>query len=96
MSKSAYNVIKAPLFTEKNALLAESGKYVFEVFTGVERTDVKAAVEAQYKVTVTKVNILNTKGKVKASRMQRGQHYRRSDVKKAVVTLEKGQKIELA
>ena len=96
MSKPAYSVIKQPLFTEKNALLAEAGKYVFQVFPGVERTDVKAAIEAQYKVTVEKVNVLNTKGKIKASRMQRGLHYRRSDVKKAIVTLAKGQKIDLA
>lgn len=96
MSKPAYSVIKQPIFTEKNALLAEEGKYVFEVFPSVERTDVKAAVEAHYKVTVEKVNILNTKGKVKVSRMQRGSHYRTPSVKKAIVTLAKGQKIELA
>lgn len=96
MSKAAFNVIKQPLFTEKNALLAEQGKYVFEVFPGVERTEVKAAVESHYKVKVSGVNILKIKGKVKASRTQRGLQYRRSDVKKAIVTLEKGQKIELA
>lgn len=96
MSKPAFSVIKQPIFTEKNALLAEEGKYVFEVFPGIEKPDVKAAVEAHYKVKVSKVNILNTKGKVKASRTQRGLHYRRSDIKKAIVTLEKGQKIDLA
>lgn len=96
MSKPAFSVIKKPLFTEKNALLSEEGKYVFEVFPGIEKPDVKAAIEAHYQVKVTKVNILNTKGKLKASRSQRGLQYRRSDVKKAIVTLEKGQKIELA
>lgn len=96
MSKPAYSVIKQPIFTEKNALLAEEGKYVFEVFPGIEKTDVKAAVESHFKVTVTKVNIINAKGKIKASRTNRGQLYRASDVKKAIVTLEKGQTINLA
>lgn len=96
MSKPAYSVIKKPLFTEKNALLAEEGKYVFEVFPGIEKPDVKAAVESHFKVTVTKVNIVNAKGKIKASRTNRGQLYRASDVKKAIVTLEKGQTINLA
>ena len=96
MSKPAYSVIKQPLFTEKNAVLSEAGKYVFEVFPGIEKPDVKAAVEAHFKVTVEKVNIVNTKGKIKASRTNRGQLYRESDVKKAIVTLAKGQKIDLA
>lgn len=96
MSKPAYSVIKKPLLTEKNALAAEAGKYVFEVYPTIEKTDVKAAVEAHFKVTVTKVNIINVKGKVKTSRTNRGTVYQRSDVKKAIVTLEKGQTIELA
>lgn len=96
MSKPAYSVIKQPIFTEKNATHAESGKYVFEVYPGIEKPDIKAAVEAHFKVKVTKVNIIKSKGKIKASRTNRGQLYRTSEVKKAIVTLEKGQTIELA
>lgn len=94
--KPAYSVLKKPLITEKSSspLNHEQNKYTFEVYPDVDRVQVAKAIEAQFKVKVSRVNILNVKGKVKQSRQQRGQSYKVSDVKKAVVTLEKGSKIE--
>lgn len=93
--KPAYSVIKRPLVSEKTAAFAENNKYVFEIYSSADRKEVAAAVEAQFKVTVTRVNILNVKGKRKMSRTKRGQIVKAPDVKKAVVTLKKGDKIEL-
>ncbi len=93
--KPAYSVIKRPLVSEKTATFAENNKYVFEIYSSADRKEVAAAVEAQFKVTVTRVNILNVKGKRKMSRTKRGQIVKAPDVKKAVVTLKKGDKIEL-
>lgn len=93
--KPAYNVIKRPLVSEKTAVFAENNKYVFEVFPNVDRNDVAAAVAALFKVTVTRVNIINVKGKQRASRVHRGQVIKAPNVKKAIVSLKKGDKIEL-
>ncbi|MDR2862496.1 MAG: 50S ribosomal protein L23 [Puniceicoccales bacterium] len=94
--KSAYSVIKRPLITEKSSgeRNQAQNKYTFEVTRDADRADVAKAIEAQYKVKVSKVNVLNVKGKVKASRQQRGQLVKAPDVKKAIVTLEQGGKIE--
>ena len=93
--KPAYSVIKRPLVSEKTAAFAEDNKYVFEIHPCADRKEVAAAVEAQFKVTVTRVNILNAKGKQKMSRTKRGEIIKAPDVKKAIVTLKKGDKIEL-
>lgn len=93
--KPAYNVIKRPLVSEKTAAFAEENKYVFEIFPDADRKEVAAAVEALFKVKVTRVNILNAKGKQKLSRVKRGQVIKAPDVKKAIVTLKEGDKIEL-
>lgn len=85
-------VLKKPLITEKNARLQEAGKYAFEVAGGATKPQIKAAVEAAYKVTVTGVNVIVVKGKEK--RMGRGL-YRKPDWKKALVTLKPGDKIQL-
>ncbi|MDR2980747.1 MAG: 50S ribosomal protein L23 [Puniceicoccales bacterium] len=94
--KPAYSVLKKPLITEKSSspINQEQNKYTFEVYPDADRVQVAKAVEAQFKVKVSKVNIVNVKGKVKQSRQQRGMVYKASDVKKAIVTLEKGSKIE--
>ena len=93
--KPAYSVIKRPHDSEKTAALAENNKYVFEIYPCAGRKDVAAAVEAQFKVSVTRVNILNVKGKRKMSRTKRGEIIKAPDVKKAIVTLKKGDKIEI-
>ncbi len=87
-----FDILVAPHVTEKATLLSEHNKIVFKVANDATKADIKAAVEALFKVKVVAVNTINVKGKTK---FFRGRPGRRSDVKKAVVTLEKGQSIEL-
>lgn len=87
-----YDVIVAPVITEKATLLSEQNKVVFQVTADSTKDEIAAAVEALFKVNVTKVNTLNVKGKTKRFRGIVG---RRSDVKKAVVTLAEGQSIDI-
>jgi large subunit ribosomal protein L23 len=87
-----YDTILAPVITEKATLLSEQNKVVFQVAADASKDEIAAAVEALFKVNVTKVNTLNVKGKTKRFRGREG---RRSDVKKAVVTLAEGQSIDI-
>jgi large subunit ribosomal protein L23 len=87
-----YDTILAPVITEKATLLSEQNKVVFRVAADASKDEIAAAVEALFKVNVTKVNTLNVKGKTKRFRGIQG---RRSDVKKAVVTLAEGQSIDI-
>ena len=87
-----YDTILAPVITEKATLLSEQNKVVFRVAQDASKDEIAAAVEALFKVTVTNVNTLVTKGKTKRFRGRPG---RRSDVKKAVVTLAEGQSIDI-
>jgi large subunit ribosomal protein L23 len=87
-----YDTILAPVITEKATLLSEQNKVVFRVADTATKDEIAAAVEALFKVTVTKVNTLNVKGKTKRFRGRPG---RRSDVKKAIVTLAEGQSIDI-
>lgn len=87
-----YDAIVAPVITEKATLLSEQNKVVFQVAADATKDEIAAAVEALFKVNVTKVNTLNVKGKTKRFRGIKG---RRSDVKKAVVTLAEGQSIDI-
>lgn len=93
--KSAYSVLKRPLVSEKTAALAEASKFVFEVYPNADKTEIAKAIADQFKVTVESVKIINVKGKVKQSRTKRGEIIKAPDVKKAIVTLKKGEKIEL-
>jgi large subunit ribosomal protein L23 len=87
-------VLKLMRLTEKsNKLSSEYGQYTFEVASSATKHTVREAVELTFKVTVTRVNILNMSGKPRRSR--RGLPSRTSDYKKAVVTLKEGDKIEL-
>ena len=87
-------VLKLVRLTEKsNKLSSELGQYTFEVFTDATKHTVAAAVEKTFKVTVTRVNIQNYRGKNKKSRQ--GRPSTTSDFKKAIVTLKSGDKIEL-
>ena len=87
-----YDVIVAPHITEKSTLLSEHNAVVFKVARDATKPQIKAAVEALFGVDVTGVNTITTKGKTKR---WRGRPYRRSDVKKAVVTLAEGQSIDV-
>ena len=89
-------VIKTFRFTEKSNNLVAANKYTFEIFPGVNRTEVAHAVESLFAVKVSKVNIINKAGKLKRSRTQRGKVTRTTHIKKAIVTLKDGDKIELA
>lgn len=87
-----YDIILAPVITEKATLLSDHNKVVFRVAQDATKEDIASAVEALFKVKVIKVNTLNQKGKTKRFRGRVG---RRSDVKKAIVTLEEGQSIDI-
>ena len=87
-----YDVIVSPVITEKATALSEQNKVVFKVRSDATKPQIKEAVEKLFDVKVKSVNTLVTKGKVKMFRGQRGQ---RSDVKKAVVTLQEGQTIDV-
>ena len=91
-SERHYDVILAPVITEKATLLSEQNKVVFRVAKDATKVEIAAAVEELFKVQVVKVNTLNTKGKTKRFRGHLG---RRSDVKKAIVTLQEGQTIDI-
>lgn len=88
-----YDLIRKPLITEKSTILGEQGKYVFEIARNAEKATVQKAIEKIFAVKVKAVNILITKGKKKRFKGVMG---RRSDVKKAMVTLEKDYSIDLA
>ena len=87
-----YDTILSPVITEKATLLSEQNTVVFRVAKDSSKDEIAAAVEALFKVNVTKVNTLVVKGKTKRFRGREG---RRNDVKKAVVTLAEGQSIDI-
>ena len=87
-----YDVVLAPIITEKSTMLSEHNAVVFKVAGGASKPQIKAAVEALFKVSVTGVNTLVQKGKTKR---WKGRPYTRSDVKKAIVTLAEGQSIDV-
>lgn len=89
-----YQVLLAPHISEKSTLLAEEqNQHVFRVAGDATKSEVKTAVETIFKVKVERVRILNTKGKVKRFGGKLG---KRSDVRKAYITLAAGNDIELA
>jgi large subunit ribosomal protein L23 len=87
-----YDIIRSPLVTEKATIQAESDKVVFNVLKSADKAEIKAAVEALFKVKVKSVNTLVRKGKVKRFKGFLG---KQDDVKKAIVTLEAGQRIDI-
>ena len=88
-----YDVIVKPIITEKATMASEAGAVVFQVAKTASKPAIKEAVEALFGVKVKAVNTTITKGKVKRFRGQLGT---RSDVKKAYVTLEDGQTIDVS
>ena len=87
-----YDVIRKPVITEKSTLASEHNAVVFEVAIDSNKPAIKEAVEALFGVKVRAVNTAITKGKTKRFRGRAG---RRKDVKKAYVTLEEGNTIDV-
>jgi len=87
-----YDVILAPHITEKATLLSENNAVVFKVANDATKPQIKEAVEALFDVKVTGVNTIVQKGK---SKRWKGKPYKRTDIKKAVVTLAEGQSIDI-
>jgi large subunit ribosomal protein L23 len=87
-----YDVILAPHITEKSTLLSEHNGVVFKVAGDATKPQIKEAVEALFDVKVMGVNTIVTKGKTKR---WKGRPYKRSDMKKAIVTLAEGQSIDV-
>lgn len=89
----SYDLIRRPIITEKTTLLSEQNKFTFEVAQMAEKSSVKVAIEKIFEVKVKAVNILNVKGKIKRFKGRIG---KRSDIKKAIVTLEKNYTIDFS
>ena len=88
-----YDVIRKPIVTEKTTLASETGAVVFEVAIDSNKPSIKEAVESLFGVKVKAVNTTITKGKEKRFRGMLG---KRKDVKKAYVTLEEGNTIDVS
>ncbi|MDH7515983.1 MAG: 50S ribosomal protein L23 [Bacteroidota bacterium] len=89
-------IIKRPILTEKMTNLGDAGQYAFEVAMNANKIEIARAVEKRFSVTVTSVRTIRYRGKTKVHFTRKGRFEgRRSSWKKAIVTLAKGQKIEL-
>ena len=84
--------IRKPIITEKATILSEQNKTVFQVHSGANKNSIKKSIEKLFKVTVLKVNIINTKTKRK---IKQGRISTKPGYKKAIITLKKGQSIDL-
>ena len=84
--------IRSPIITEKATILSEQNKTVFKVHSRANKKTIKQNIEKIFKVNVTKVNIINQKTKLK---MKQGKKSYKTGYKKAIVTLKKGQSIDL-
>ena len=92
MTETLHNFITRPVITEKGTLLAETGKYVFEVTENASKARIKEAVEAAFGVVVQGVNVISVHGKMKRYGRQ---PKRRRSWRKAIVTLREGDKIDM-
>jgi large subunit ribosomal protein L23 len=88
-----YDIIRAPIVTEKSTSASELNKYIFKVAIFATKNQIKKAVESIFKVSVTKVNTIKVKGKVKRFRGILG---KRNDYKKAIISLPSGQVIDVS
>tara|TARA_B100001093_G_C26090428_1_gene702528 strand:- start:238 stop:531 length:294 start_codon:yes stop_codon:yes gene_type:complete len=84
--------IRQPIITEKATILSEQNKTVFKVHSNANKNIIKKNIEKLFKVNVVKVNIINTKTKKK---IKQGKISTKSGYKKAIITLKKGQSIDL-
>jgi len=91
-TEQVYDVILAPVVTEKSTRMSEHNQVMFRVALDATKPEIKAAIEKLFQVKVKAVNTMRVKGKAKFFRGRRG---RRSDYKKAMVTLVEGHKIDV-
>ena len=89
---SIYDKILYPVVTEKSTNLSEQNKIIFKVHPKANKKNLKTNIEKIFKVNVTKVNIINKKARIKITR---GKKVRVKGFKKAIITLKKGQNIDL-
>ena len=87
-----YDKILSPFVTEKSTNLSEQNKIVFKVPAGSNKKNLKTNIEKIFKVNVTKINIINKRNRTK---LTRGKKIKVSGYKKAIITLKKGQSIDL-
>ena len=87
-----YDKIVSPMVTEKSTNLSEQNKIIFKVPTGANKINLKKNIEKIFKVNVIKINIINKQNRIKITR---GKKVRVSGFKKAIITLKKGQSIDL-
>tara|TARA_B100001245_G_scaffold218828_1_gene188231 strand:+ start:148 stop:480 length:333 start_codon:yes stop_codon:yes gene_type:complete len=87
-----YDLIKKPIITEKGTLLSNNSQIVFSIPMNVSKTIIKQAVEKLFGVNVKKINIIISKGKTKRFKGKMG---KRKNEKKAIISLEEGQKIDI-
>ena len=87
------DTIVSPAVTEKATSLSEFNKMVFKVHKGASKKSIKKSIEKIFKVNVIKINTINLRGKTK---VVRGKKTSRPGYKKAIITLKKGQSIDLA
>ena len=87
-----FDKIISPLVTEKSTNLSEQNKIVFKVPNGSNKKNLKSNIEKIFKVNVTKINIINKQNRIKITR---GRKVKVSGFKKAIITLKKGQSIDL-
>ena len=87
-----FDKILSPLLTEKSTNLSEQNKIVFKVHKNANKQNLKSNIEKIFKVNVTKINIINKQNRTK---LARGKKVKVSGFKKAIVTLKKGQTIDL-
>ncbi len=87
-----YDKILAPIVTEKSTNLSEQNKIIFRVPSKANKKNLKLNIEKIFKVNVTKINIINKKTRTKVTR---GKKVKVSGFKKAIITLKKGQNIDL-
>tara|TARA_B100001250_G_scaffold402289_1_gene415204 strand:- start:348 stop:641 length:294 start_codon:yes stop_codon:yes gene_type:complete len=87
-----YDKIISPIVTEKSTNISEQNKIVFKVPSKANKKNLKKSIEKIFKVNVTKVNIINKKNRIKITR---GKKIKVKGYKKAIITLKKGQNIDL-
>ena len=87
-----YDKIISPFVTEKSTNLSEQNKVVFKVPSSANKKNLKNNIEKLFKVNVTKINIINKQNRTKVAR---GKKIKVSGFKKAIITLKKGQSIDL-
>ena len=87
-----YDKIISPIVTEKSTNLSDQNKIIFKVPTSANKKNIKNSIEKIFKVNVIKVNVINKKNRIKVAR---GKKIKIKGYKKALITLKKGQNIDL-